>query len=64
MLPYLCKMYVNFVLTKSSFYMIFVLGSYVPIPFSYNGIQVSIKSIQWQIYSRCTCQTGRKSYMN
>lgn len=46
MLPYLCKMYVNFVLTKSSFYMIFVLGSYVPIPFSYNGIQVSIKSIQ------------------
>ena len=26
MLPYLCKMYVNFVLTKSSFYMIFVLG--------------------------------------
>ena len=22
MLPYLCKMYVNFVLTKSSFYMI------------------------------------------
>uniref|UniRef100_UPI004028113D hypothetical protein n=1 Tax=Dialister hominis TaxID=2582419 RepID=UPI004028113D len=50
--------------TIRRFYMIFVLGSYVPIPFSYNGIQVSFKSIQWQIYSRCTCQTGRKSYMN
>ena len=44
MLPYLCKMYVNFVLSKSSFYIFFVSRTNTSIPFSYSGNQVSIKS--------------------